>query len=187
MKLTNVIIAISLVCVAAFFPLLAPVGAEQAKPGATPGGAKSLTKEESAAIRKVVAGFEEAWNTHDMKALEKLFSEDAEFINVVGMHWRGRKAIVAAHAAYHETIFKNHRIKTDTVEIRTLGEGHAIAVATLTGDSFKTPDGQVIPMRQHRLTYVLTKGSDGWKISHGHNVAVDPDAAQFDPVNKTKK
>jgi len=187
MNLTKVTIAIFLVGVAAFFALLPTISAGQAKSEASPGGASRLSKEEDTAIRKVVAGIEEAWNTHDMKALEKLFSEDAEFINVVGMHWRGRKAIVAAHAAYHETSFKNHHIKTDAVTIRSLGEGCAIAVVTTTNDSFKTPDGQVIPKRQNRQTYVLTKGPDGWKIAHGHNVPVDPVAAQFDPVNKLKK
>jgi uncharacterized protein (TIGR02246 family) len=186
MNLTKLIIATSLVCVAAFFVLLAPIGAEQAK-SKPPGGVKSLTKEEDAAIRKVVTGIEETWNTHDMKALEKLFTEDAEFINVVGMHWRGRKAIVAAHTVFHEASFKNHNFKRDAVEIRSLGEGHAIAVVTTTNDSFKTPGGQVIPKRQNRQTYVMTKGPDGWKIAHGHNVPVDPDAAQFDPVNKPKK
>jgi uncharacterized protein (TIGR02246 family) len=163
------------------------VVAQQPKPDTPAGGAKARSADDDKAIREVIRGIEDSWNAHDMKAYGKLFSEDAEFINVVGMHWRGRKDIVAAHTAFHETSFKNHNIKTDTVDIRSLGERHAIAVVTTTNDSFKTPGGQVIPKRQNRQTYVMTKGPDGWKIAHGHNVPVDPDAAQFDPVNKPKK
>jgi uncharacterized protein (TIGR02246 family) len=161
--------------------------AQQPKSYTPAAGANTFSADDDKAIRQVIRGIEDSWNAHDMKAYGKLFSEDAEFINVVGMHWRGRKAIVEAHAAFHETSFKNHSIKTDAVEIRSLGERHAIAVVTTTNDSFKTPAGQVIPKRQNLQTYVLTKGPDGWKIAHGHNVPVDPDAAQFDPVNKSKK
>lgn len=151
--------------------------------GATPPGEKPLSGEDEKSIGDVVKGIEETWNTHDMAGMGNLFREDAEFINVVGMHWRGRNAIVAAHTAYHETMFKNHHIKTDSVEIRPVAEGAAIAVVTTTNDSFATPGGDVIPERQNRQTYVLTKRSDGWKIAHGHNVPVDPIAAKFDPAN----
>src|SRR5271157_5976301 len=73
--------------------------------------ANALSKEDDQAVRKTIASVEEAWNAHDMKAMGRLFTEDAEFINVVGMHWRGRDDIVAAHEAYHKTSFKNHRMK----------------------------------------------------------------------------
>ncbi len=152
-----------------------------------PTRANAPSKEDDQTIRKTVAGFEEAWNAHDMKALGKLFAEDAEFINVVGMHWRGRDAIVAAHAAFHETAFRDCRLKTDAVEVRSLGGGHAVAVATVTQDGYTTPAGQVVPKGQFRMTFVLSKTSDGWKIAHGHNVRVDADAAKHDPVNGRRK
>jgi uncharacterized protein (TIGR02246 family) len=47
----------------------------------------------------LVATFETGWNTNDMKAIGSIFRDDAEFINVVGMRWRGKDAIVKAHAA----------------------------------------------------------------------------------------
>jgi uncharacterized protein (TIGR02246 family) len=122
-----------------------------------------------------------------MKAFSQLLREDAEWVNVVGMHWRGRDAVVAATAAFHQTMFKNHRMKTDSVETRSLGAGCAIAVATITVDGFTTPDGHVMPKAQNRETFVLVKGPDGWKIAHGHNTVVDANAAQHDPVNATRK
>jgi hypothetical protein len=59
------------------------------------------------AIRQLVATFESGWNTNDMKAIGSIFRDDAEFINLVGMHWRGRDAIVKAHVAYHAIMFKD--------------------------------------------------------------------------------
>jgi uncharacterized protein (TIGR02246 family) len=144
---------------------------------------ETIATEEELAIRTAIAGIEVAWNTHDMKAYGALLAEDVHWVNVVGMHWRGHKAVLGAHIAFHETIFKNNMIKTDNVEIRSLGSGVAIAVVTTTNDEFTTPDGSVVPKRQNRQTYVLRKDAETWKIAHCHNVPVDPLAAKFDPVN----
>ena len=75
--------------------------------------------------------FETAWNTHDMKSLATLFRKDAEFINIVVMHWHGCKDIVAALTVFYETIFKNHHLMTDAIEFRPLGNGFAIASSSL--------------------------------------------------------
>ncbi|GMW03422.1 MAG: hypothetical protein AMXMBFR84_45560 [Candidatus Hydrogenedentota bacterium] len=145
-----------------------------------------LDKADEDAARAVVMGIEQTWNSHDMDAMGKLFREDAEWINIVGMHWVGRDAIMVAHTAFHKTSFKNCNMKTDSIELRSIADGCAVAVVTTTMDSFITPAGNVIPKGQDRLTYVLTKRSDGWRISHGHNVQVNAEAAQHNPVNAPK-
>ncbi len=155
-------------------------------PKATSALTATISTENELAIRKTVAGIEEAWNSHNMKAYGALLTEDVQWVNVVGMHWRGHEAVMAAHVAFHETIFKNHKIKTDHIEIRSLGTGIALAVVTTTNDAFTTPDGSVVPKRQNRQSYVMREGSGKWKITHCHNVPVDPIAAKFDPVNATR-
>ena len=187
MKTTSTTAAAFFLLVAAFLTQRTGVVAQPPKPDAHQPGAKALTAEDDKAVRKVVAGIEDAWNAHDMKAMGKLFREDAEFINVVGMHWHGRDEIVAAHAAFHETILKTRQMKTDAVETRVLGAGSALAVVTSTVDGFTTPSGQVMPKGQCRETFVLVKGTDGWKVAHGHNVTVDADAAKHDPAKTPKK
>lgn len=138
------------------------------------------------AIREVVATIEKAWNSHDMKLYASQFREDAHWINIKGMHWRGLKQVMDAHIAFHATTFKNVNFKTDAVETRSLGNGFAVAVVTTTMDPFVTPDGQSLPQTNDRLSYVLVKFRDAWKIVHGQNVVIDPVAAPFDPVNANK-
>jgi uncharacterized protein (TIGR02246 family) len=46
-----------------------------------------------------------------MKALAELFVDDAHWINIVGMHWPGKPAVVAGHAAYHRTFFRTTAIE----------------------------------------------------------------------------
>ncbi|MDX8512638.1 SgcJ/EcaC family oxidoreductase [Mesorhizobium captivum] len=38
----------------------------------------------------VATAFADAWNRHDMDDFAALFSEDANFVNVVGMWWKNR-------------------------------------------------------------------------------------------------
>jgi uncharacterized protein (TIGR02246 family) len=146
-----------------------------------------LSKDDDDAVRKVVAAYEKAWNTHDMKAFATLFRDDAEWVNKVGMHWRGREEIMVAHAAFHETIFKNHSYRTDVVETRAIAPGVAVAVVTETFEGFKAPDGRDWPKSRNRLSYVLVNGTDGWKIAHGQNVEIDEVAAKHDPVQNHRK
>jgi uncharacterized protein (TIGR02246 family) len=171
MKTTTITLASALLVTATFLTLV------------TSAFAAPLSKQDDQGIRKTVMGIEESWNTHDMKAFAKLLREDAEWINVVGMHWHGRDAVVKAHAIFHEIMFKDCRLKTDAMEIRGLGGGHAIAVVTTTQDSFTTPDGHVMPKGQTKQSYVLAKESDGWKIVHAENVRIDAEAVKSDPVN----
>ncbi|MCC6797529.1 MAG: SgcJ/EcaC family oxidoreductase [Candidatus Hydrogenedentes bacterium] len=179
-RTTQLFILALIVAVGTIFALERPMF------GATESNSSRLSKADEDAVRAVVMGIEQTWNSHDMDAMGKLFRDDAEFINVVGMDWHGRNAIMVAHSAYHNTMFKNHNIKTDTIETRSIADGCAIAVVTTTNDSFKTPDGNVVPKRQNRQTYVLTKRADGWKIVHAHNVPVDAMAAQHDPAKAPK-
>ena len=58
------------------------------------------------AIRTVLIEYQHAWNNHDMTALEELFTDDAHWVNIVGMHWQGKAAIIKAHSVFHRTIFQ---------------------------------------------------------------------------------
>jgi uncharacterized protein (TIGR02246 family) len=58
-------------------------------------------------VEDLAAAFVAAWNRHDMQSLAALFTEDAHFVNVMGMWWKSRAEIEAAHAATHASIFKN--------------------------------------------------------------------------------
>lgn len=55
--------------------------------------------------------FADAWNRDDMDDFSSLFCEDANFVNVVGMWWKNRREIEAAHRATHETMFRDSRLK----------------------------------------------------------------------------
>jgi uncharacterized protein (TIGR02246 family) len=129
-----------------------------------------------------VKGYCEAWNAHDMKAMAELFVDDAHWINIVGMHWPGKLAVVAGHAAYHQTFFRMTDIEMADLEIREISPDVAAAVILLKVDPFTPPDGITRPSSEDRLSLILTKRSGRWLIAHGHNTIIDHGAQRFDPV-----
>ena len=58
-------------------------------------------------VETVLADLQESWNRHDMVTFAAQFTQDADFVNVLGMHLRGRSAIEAQHIAIHKTVFRN--------------------------------------------------------------------------------
>lgn len=55
--------------------------------------ARAQSPADEGAVRAVANSWSDAWNRHDMALLAKLFTEDADFVNVGGRHWKGREQI----------------------------------------------------------------------------------------------
>jgi uncharacterized protein (TIGR02246 family) len=147
-------------------------------------GAQSLSKTDEAAIRTIVTAVPEALDRKDMKMYADLFADDADWVNVVGMHWRGKAAVVKAHQAYLKTVFRDGGMSTGEMSIRPVTSDVAIVVVTeINRGGGILPDGSKAPPGSGRLTYVLVKRGGVWKITHGHNTTIDPNAQRFDPVN----
>src|SRR6476469_9605175 len=96
---------------------------------------------ENALIRRLPEQFELAWNTHDMGAFANLLADDVEWVNIVGMHWRGKPAVVKAHTVFHGSIFANTDVKVTDIRVRKLAPGVAAIVANLEMGDFETPLG----------------------------------------------
>jgi hypothetical protein len=50
----------------------------------------AFSADDESAVRALVNEFANTWNRHDMKAMHELDTEDVEWVNVVGNHWRGK-------------------------------------------------------------------------------------------------
>src|SRR4029079_13432545 len=88
------------------------------------------------AIRQIAKNYETLWNKHDMNAFAELFTDDADWVNVVGMVWRGKPEIMKAHRAFHETNFKDRSIYVDEVTVRFIRPDVAVAIAKWKVDGF---------------------------------------------------
>jgi len=123
-------------------------------------------------VTAIVNAFGECWNRHDMNSFAQLFSEDAEFVNVVGLWWKGREEIKRAHEFTHATMFKNSRLTITDVKVRFPVEKIAIARAQWVLEGHVSPEGTALPARTGILLNVLSLTPAGWVIIDSQNTDV---------------
>lgn len=144
--------------------LAAAAGLAAAAPG-------TAARDDPAAVARA---FEAAWNRHDARAIAALFSERADFVNVIGLHWRGRAEIERAHAEIHATRMKDSRLTVDAAVARALRPDVALVHATwtLAGDTGLT--GEPMPPRHGVLSFVLVRERGRWVAESAQNTDVVP-------------
>ena len=69
------------------------------------GRGKCLRHKDTQAIQKTAIGLGGAWNANDMDAYASYLTEDCGWVNIVGMHWCGKAAVMKAHTVYLSTMF----------------------------------------------------------------------------------
>jgi uncharacterized protein (TIGR02246 family) len=107
-----------------------------------------------------------------MNSFAQLFSEDAEFVNVVGLWWKGREAIKRAHEFTHATMFKDSSLTITDVQVRFPVANIAIARARWRLEGHVSPEGEALPARTGILLNVLLATRDGWIIIDSQNTDV---------------
>ena len=130
-------------------------------------------------ITKLLAHWEDAWNTHDMAAFASAFHEDGVWILWTGDVWKGRRVIEEGHAAVHKTVFRNSTQRELLEELTFVGPDAAVVrfCSVLTGDE-RAPK-EVIRSRKF---LVVTKRQSVWKVSWGQNTRLRdevPDSVCF--------
>ncbi len=127
---------------------------------------------EVAEVTQVVHAFAECWNRHDMNAFAELFAPDAEFVNVVGLWWKGRDEIKKAHEFTHATMFKNSRLTITDVSVRFPVASIAMARSRWVLEGHVSPEGAPLPPRTGILLSVLARSSGVWSIIDAQNTDI---------------
>jgi uncharacterized protein (TIGR02246 family) len=121
-----------------------------------------------AAIKEVVAGFSNGWNTHDAHSMCASLADDVEWVN-----WRGeplgtRQAVEDEHARLFADLYKNtHR--TDVVKtIHYLSPELAVVDDYWTMTGARKRDGSDWPYRAGYSNFVMAKRNGRWIVVVSH-------------------
>ena len=128
--------------------------------------------EPEAAIERFAA----AWNGRDATALAALFDDDADFVNVVGIWWRRRRAIEKAHDYALKRFFRDTRITIEEVSVKYLGADAATVHGRWRMEGQRAPDDTVLEPRRGIMLLVLRRSGDGWAIAAAQNTDIVPGA-----------
>jgi uncharacterized protein (TIGR02246 family) len=121
-------------------------------------------------IKSIIQKQEGDWNRHDFESFCKFYSDDASFINYLGMFWKGKKEIIAHLHAITDCCLAFTSIKLDFKELRFLRPDIAVAQSeeTIVADkAYNIPDHnyQQGETEYKIITQVFIKENNEWKIT----------------------
>lgn len=136
--------------------------------------AESLEKTAQAMMDRQVAG----WNTMDAELWAADFTEDSDFVNIIGMHFTDRAQNVARHAFLFETIFRGSTLDAKILRVRRLTEDVALVHTrfTLRGHSANPPgvENTEPEVLKTHISFVLHRIDGAWRIAAAQNTAITP-------------
>ena len=117
------------------------------------------------AVRNVLAEYDVSWNDHDMDAFGRLFTEDCDYVNIAGVHWKGAQEIVQRHAELFHNRLKTAVRKLTGVEVRFSTPDVALVHATWDVTGSNRPAGGAVPVLKEITTMVMVKSNGKWLIT----------------------
>jgi uncharacterized protein (TIGR02246 family) len=148
---------------------------------AGPAAAGTGKPSDEAAIRGLLAAQAEAWNRGDAAAWSKVFEPDADFVNIFGMVFSGRKEIEERHATVFATFFKGsqtvvtlRRLVFLTPRLAIVDSDHVVTGYGALPATLHPVDGAV----RTRMKYVLRKSARGWSVVTAQNTEIKPPPAR---------
>lgn len=127
-----------------------------------------MTNDERA-LHRMVYELEQAWNAADGAAFAAPFTEDADFIHILGGYYTGRAAIEAGHRMIFGTIYKGSTVRYGVERIRFLGPDVALIFLRQHLQLFE--DGQPREL-EARPTVVAVRVEDQWRIAAMQNTRI---------------
>lgn len=121
----------------------------------------------------VVTRFAKAWNAGDAEAISRLFADDADFVNAVGLWWTSRRAIRRALRRGFDGWFRGSEFSVEKLSQRLIGADGAVVLARWRLDGQSDPAGVPAPARRGVATIVLQRVADGsWICVVWHNTDI---------------
>jgi uncharacterized protein (TIGR02246 family) len=119
----------------------------------------------------IAAGFQAAWNAHDMAALGSVFHDDATFVNRFGRYVRGVEEIDAMHAPIHQSVYRDSSLENEVVETVPIGDGAAVVHfwSRLTIGAAHPAGAHVVDTL---ILAVMTAQGGAWRVKAFENVTL---------------
>ncbi len=111
-------------------------------------------------------GLSEAWRKGDGAAFADWCTDDVDFINILGMHVKGRPAVADLHNKIFSGPYKGSTVKFSIESVRTIAPNAALVVAPARVD---IPSGPVKGIVATVASVLLMHSNGGWKVANFQN------------------
>jgi len=120
-------------------------------------------------IAEIVNKLETSWNAADGAGFAQPFSEDADFVNIRGEHFRTRVAIAKGHQVIFDTIYRGSSVQFEVESVRSLDSGVLLAHLKST---LRAPSGPLEGEHHSLISIVVVQDGNQWRIAALHNTLV---------------
>jgi uncharacterized protein (TIGR02246 family) len=125
--------------------------------------------DDESAVRNVLAEYAVAWNRHDTGAFERLFTENCDYVNVAGVHWKGVQEIVQRQGELFQGRLKTGVRTLTGAEVRFSTPDVALVHATWDVTGGSRPTGEAVPVLKEITTMTMVKTDGKWLITAFQN------------------
>lgn len=135
----------------------------------------ALEQADQAAIQGIIQSYTDAWNQQAGKGFADHFAEDADFVNIFGMHFSSRSEIEERHIKILQTFHKDSKLKISDVQFREVQPGLVIAVIHWVLDGFRYPGSDISKPGETRkgiFTQVFINLGKKWEITASQNTLI---------------
>jgi uncharacterized protein (TIGR02246 family) len=144
------------------------------------------TDADKAAINQVVTSFFNSWNNHDFKDISGYTTEDADFINPVGIWWKGRSDAQKSLQHLHDTMLKNTPLTALSTTTRFVTPSVALVTVISKIGTFYPPDGvdnghNKSGDNRAVSTMVIVKQNGKWLLAASQATDINEDVVKMDP------
>ena len=131
------------------------------------GGYYSATNYENdeSVVRDVLAEYTVSWNRHDTAALGRLFTENCDYVNMAGVHWKGVQEIVQRQAELFQNRLKTAIRRLTGAEVSFSTPDVALVHATWNVTGSSRPTGEAVPVLKEITTMKMVKTNGKWLIT----------------------
>ena len=125
----------------------------------------SMSAAQSATPVSVVDDFLKAWNSHDAKAFDRLFTQDAIWVPVAESRVVGHADVIKEFEHVHTTWAKKTTIIARDIKVQSIRPD--VAVVLLHAKFVQ--DAKEAPLLDRAIVMVVVKQADGWRIAAGQD------------------
>src|SRR5262245_15458983 len=121
--------------------------------------------DDESAVRNLLAEYTVSWNSHDIAAFGRLFTENCDYVNIAGVHWTGVQEIVQRHAELFQNRLKTAVRRLTGAEVRFSTPDVALVHATWDVTGSSRPTGKAVPVLKEITTMMMVKTEGKWLIT----------------------
>ncbi len=117
-------------------------------------------------LQATFTGLSEAWKHGDGEAFAHWCTDDVDFINLLGMHVKGRRAVVELHEKIFHGPYERSSLAFSIESVRTITPTAVLAIVPSLVD---IPSGPVKGVVLSIASVLLVRNGDHWKVANFHN------------------